>query len=247
MNRAHVWNNKMINAVAAGDLEKNQKEGTAQDDPGECLRLASMFGNLHAMRRLVDRGANPLGIGCEWLAAESGHLEIVQYLAELGANFHTCKGQFECAASLAAANGHLGVVRYLAAIGVDVGIDRDGVEHDHCLLSAYENNRTSIVKFLTSLGVYSFSLVEAFDYTGIESAQWNLHAARLVHFRYDHMLRGTREYFVARERETRARAARVVYSAVLAGWIPRCYDRRRRAGRRMGRRNLAAFRRLCVN
>ena len=54
------------------------------------------------------------------LAAEQGHLDVVQALLDAGADLNAGKGEWGTALMKAAQNGHLGVVRALIAAKADV-------------------------------------------------------------------------------------------------------------------------------
>ena len=55
-------------------------------------------------------------------AAEYGHLEIVKFLLENGADLNGNEG---AALSMASCNGHLDVVKFLIEMGVDIHADNN--------------------------------------------------------------------------------------------------------------------------
>jgi len=105
--------------------------------------------------------ANLLGIDlrCKFdyslrLAYESGHLSIVKYLVENGANIHIYRG---LALRLSSKNGHLPVVKYLVEKGADIHANED-----ESLRSASKNGHLSAVKYLLEKGAHNdMVLIEA--------------------------------------------------------------------------------------
>ena len=74
------------------------------------------------------------------IAANGGHLDVVKYLVERGANIHL---QSEFPLTLALINGHAEVVKYLVSKGADVHI------HDNYLLKlARERGQKDIMNYL---------------------------------------------------------------------------------------------------
>ena len=73
-------------------------------------------------------------------ASRNGHLEIVKYLIENGANIHA---ENDYALRWASNEGHLEVVKYLIKKGTDVH-----AENDHALRWASGKGHLEIVKFL---------------------------------------------------------------------------------------------------
>ena len=135
-------------------------------------------GSLKGVSMMVSKGANILArndVALRW-ASKNGHLEIVKYLVEQGADIHT---QIDVNDALIKAilNGHLEVVRYLIEHGADIHAQNDSalrwashnghlevvkhlVEHgadvhaedDHALRLASEHGHLDIVKYLTEHG-----------------------------------------------------------------------------------------------
>ena len=219
------------------------------------------MGYLKDLQRLVKLRGVAAGIQYFNFACEVGFDDFVQYLVGLGVDGYSR----EIGCARAASRGQLGPVRYLVSIGVDI---RAG--HDRCVQSAAAAGWLRTVRYLVSIGAdvraagdkcLIYAAVEqneeVMQYViglGADVRACNSYARALGPgghgSRINSVLKargGARTLLVGKKYlEGLAAATRVIYSAVLARWIPRCYDRRRRAGRRMGRRNLAAFRRLCI-
>ena len=51
------------------------------------------------------------------MASENGHLEVVKYLCEAGADI---RSEDDCAVQWASENGHIQVVEYLISLGADI-------------------------------------------------------------------------------------------------------------------------------
>ena len=148
-------------------------------------------------------------------------------------------------------------MRYLVAVGADVGM-----AHADCLLgSAFENGRAETLRYLAALvgagrRFIRYALAELAEMEhgitfergaviehGVSFGQgagllWSLARGRVVWGTAPESVRESiQRYFAGRERG--ARAARAAAFAGLAKWLPRCYGRGRRAGRRAARRAAA--------
>jgi ankyrin repeat protein len=77
-------------------------------------------------------------------SAGNGHLYIVQYLVEHGADIHADN---DCALRLSAANGHLETVKYLVEHGADIH-----AEMDYSLCWGAKNGHLETVKYLVENG-----------------------------------------------------------------------------------------------
>ena len=158
----------------------------------------------------------------------------MQYLVSLGADI---QAQGDYCINAATTFGHGDIVRYLVSIGgaireIDYGIVR----------ISFAWGYVAIVRYIVALGM-KFT-----DYDDLESPD-SRHQKRFARYLASIGVAPRRHHArvaFAQIRAASEKAARRLYSAAFAAWVPRCYDRRRRAGRRMGRRNLAAFRRLCA-
>ena len=91
---------------------------------GSWLHVASSFGQLSIVQRLVELGVDInhkrgiAGGGALHRAAADGHLEVVQYLIECGADLDTSQSQSNPLFG-AIINGHLEIGKYLVAKGID--------------------------------------------------------------------------------------------------------------------------------
>jgi len=102
-------------------------------------------GHLEIVKFLVENGANIHAVDDCALrwAAESGHLEVVKYLVENGANIHAKDNWALC---WAARNGHLKIVKYLVENGADIHAD-----NNYAFCWAACNGHFEVVKYLQSL------------------------------------------------------------------------------------------------
>ena len=110
---------------------------------------APKVGNVRVVRHLVawgiDNGATPL-----YAAAENGHVAIVKYLVEQGANKDKADRHGQSPLFVAAERGHLAVVQYLVEHGAEKDkADVDGVTPLQIALSA---GRTEVAEYLRSAG-----------------------------------------------------------------------------------------------
>ena len=202
------------------------------------------------MRFLVDRGADARACdsGAARRAPARGHLAVVQYLVTRGADIRA-RGD-ECVRN-ASAGGHLAVMRFLFERGADIR-----ARNNKCVRAAMFGGHLKVMLYLASLGA---------DPLGNGGIQGSAHAPNdatlrylvaiggdIIWFAYMHgvplstpMVQRNLSYLTRRIRllvRLRSRAARRAYF----WWVPLCFDRGRRAGRRAARRNLAAFRRLAA-
>jgi ankyrin repeat protein len=85
---------------------------TPQDNLNNNLIQAAQHGNLINVKSLI-------------MSVEKGHLEVVKYLFEKGANIHT---KNDCALKWSASNGHFEVVKYLV-IDCNMVIKKETLEY----------------------------------------------------------------------------------------------------------------------
>ncbi|GMH44719.1 hypothetical protein BSKO_12671 [Bryopsis sp. KO-2023] len=94
------------------------------------IHEASYYGNVDALRGLLDQGADieeksRSGAAALYLAAQEGHLNAVKFLLDEGADIETrLNSRFSPAVTpliIASENAHLAVVKELIARGADIG------------------------------------------------------------------------------------------------------------------------------
>ena len=110
--------------------------------------LATENGHLQIVKFFMENGAN---FGSQVLpsAIKNGHLEIVKYLVENGANVNFDRG---LALRTAAGNGNLDMVKYLIEHGADVhGVIGEDYEP---LITASFKGHLPVVKYLIENGAY---------------------------------------------------------------------------------------------
>ena len=107
----------------------------------EALIYASSNGHLDVVKYLVDHGANVNADDDEALiwASKNGHLDVVEYLVDNGANVNA---EDDYALRLASENGHTDIVKYLVDHGANIHT-RD----DEALRWASEYGHLDIVAF----------------------------------------------------------------------------------------------------
>ena len=150
------WIKKRVNDIFTIALENRYLElvnyiliniGTNLIDKDNALILASRYGYLDVVKKLVSLGANINSKDYNdesaiQLALENGHLNIVTYLVSLGVNIPS-KALID-----ASQKGYLDLVMYLVSLGVNKVVKKDNALH---IASLY--GRLDIVKYLVSVGV----------------------------------------------------------------------------------------------
>lgn len=146
-------------------------------DKGTCLSAAAHSGNLDLVKFLIENGADSLldlhnFANAAFFATREGHLDILNYLIELGCNFEHCfaeacadgylnivqhfieSGQTTSLLDLqkSTIGGHIHVLKYFHSIGIELGkiIDIGGKT---ILFCAIEQGDLTIVKFLVEIGM----------------------------------------------------------------------------------------------
>ena len=107
---------------------------------------ATINGHLDVVRYLVDHGANIHAKDDNSLrwASENGHLDVVKYLVEHGANVNGLDDQ---ALRWASNNGKIEIVKYLVDHGANVH-----ALYDYALRLASQNGHLDVVKYLVNHG-----------------------------------------------------------------------------------------------
>ena len=107
--------------------------------------------NIKEIASLMEEGACPDGITPLHMAAQEGHLDIVRYLVERGADFNQADKWGQTPLHAAAYNGHIEVVRYLIeGKGADFNLaDRWNQTPLH-LAACY--GHTEVVRYLIERG-----------------------------------------------------------------------------------------------
>ena len=122
-----------------GDFRKQYKI-LRDSHYGELLFQAARAGDESLVKYALDNKFSEDINGALKIAANGGHLDVVKYLVERGANIHL---QSEFPLTLALINGHAEVVKYLVSKGADVHI------HDNYLLKlARERGQKDIMNYL---------------------------------------------------------------------------------------------------
>lgn len=109
----------------------------------ERLVEASENGDINMVKRLIQIGATSYDIALKE-ASLFGHLEIVKYLIEKGANI---QANNNLALRMAVMNKHLDIVKYLIENGADIHIN-----NEYILRKATELNHLEMIKYLIENG-----------------------------------------------------------------------------------------------
>ena len=112
----------------------------------EGLLYSARDGHLSVVKYLIEMGAN-IHDGNDYairMASENGHLSVVEYLVEHGANVNELDSD---ALNMASSNGYLSVVEYLVENGADIH-----AENNYALRWAAGNGHLSVVEYLVKHG-----------------------------------------------------------------------------------------------
>ena len=109
---------------------------------------ASLDGHLEVVRFLADRGADirVRDDECVHLALAYGHLEVARFLVERGADI---RARIVSTVRSASASGHLASVRYLVE---ECGVVVCAQHADNCLSGASRSGNLELVQYLVGLG-----------------------------------------------------------------------------------------------
>ena len=140
------WEQTFRDSAAAGNLAVVKLFVDAgKDVNGWKLHLAARSGHLEVVQYLVEQGAD---VGTLHGAAHFGHLSIVKFLVAQGANVNAVNNG--TALHNAASSGNLAVVRYLVEQGADVNATNDWGGTARSL--AEKEGHTEVVAYLESVG-----------------------------------------------------------------------------------------------
>ncbi len=140
------------------ELEKNIKDNLSENQLLKILYLAAEEGNLSVVERVlnleklnVSQVNQPIKDGFSVLnaAAENGHLEVVKFLIEHGADVNQPVEDGSTALLLAAEEGHTAVVEYLLTCqGIKLNLENE--DGETALSVATASGHTDIVNALSS-------------------------------------------------------------------------------------------------
>ena len=173
------------------------------------LHAASRTGHLNIVKYAVELGANIRSNENHALkvACRFGHLEIVKFLVSHGANVRTC---YDYPLQVAAQNGYLDIVKYLVVNGAN-----HRTSDDYAVRWASYNGHLETIKYLVEQG----SPIARISDIG-------------------------RQYISfcnKMEIKSRIRAQKKIYY----WWIQICYDLERECGKRMAEKNFTVYKALC--
>ncbi len=149
---------KIDQDVMSGMLEEMATEGSVKGvsvmlskgadihTDNDALRFASIHGHLEVIKYLVEHGAD---IHAEddyalRLAGLNGHLDILKYLVEHDADIHA---DDDAALGWASLKGHLEVIKYLVEQGADIH-----AQNDYSLIIASGKGQLDVVKYFVEHG-----------------------------------------------------------------------------------------------
>jgi ankyrin repeat protein len=146
-------NDLLMFSSLEGELELviwSLKKGVKYNSLNTALNGASENGHLEVVKYLVEAGAD-IHNSDEFplrLAIYNGHLEIVKYLIELGADIHIYE---DFALRIASRDGYLEIVKYLVEKGADIHAE------DNCALNCAKiNGHLEVVEYLLKNGAVDF-------------------------------------------------------------------------------------------
>ena len=162
-------------------------EHLSSNDKNEALREAAKYGHMDCVKALIEAGADvneatdvgDSGVAKNgrkeesrsraksmkyynpplYYAAENGHVQIVKYLIEKGANVNAGSMYDKTALICAVRNGHEHVVKCLVESGADLTTDKRVESVIHC---AAENGHENVLKYLIDVG----AVVDHLDFRG---------------------------------------------------------------------------------
>jgi len=124
---------------------------------GQALHNAARSGDYTAVKALLSTDSSLINETDDWnqtplsIAADKGHLEIVKYLVEQGAQLNQADRLDNTPLHIAAGKGHLEIVKYL--VKKRANVDQINGYGRTPLYAAAERGRFEIVKYLVEQGV----------------------------------------------------------------------------------------------
>ena len=224
----------LYEAARNGDLEKLKFLLNGREDE------ISLYDNAHHYK-VSDT------IICH--AAQYGHVNILKYMVEIGADLSVRNNYALC---YAAVFNHIDVVRYIISTN-EIDIDNDDYYDDihTAVWYAAKNGHTDMIKTIHELidGSRYLKVLGEDIYT--TAIYWAGHTDRRETIKYlasvgasTKFLTETQKRYMAfckkMEEKKRIRAQKKIYF----WWIQICYDMSRECGKRMANRNLSSFEEL---
>ena len=129
---------------------------TAEWQGKSALHWAARGGQLSTIQALQSCGQSELERGtytgdtAAMLAAQNGHVEVVQFLHTAGCDLDKANNDGWTAGILAAQNGHVEVVQFLHRAGCD--LDKANIDGDTAGIAAAQNGHVEVVQFLHRAG-----------------------------------------------------------------------------------------------
>ena len=135
-------------------VKLDEKQNDGEQTP---LLHSCQMGDLHLTKSLIEGGCNrdvvsKYGNNCLVVASNFGHIDIVEYLIEIGfdMNWRNEADGFN-AILVASEKGHLEIVKYLDSIGCDINSKTN--TNANCIYLASLHGHLDTVKYLISCGV----------------------------------------------------------------------------------------------
>jgi WD40 repeat protein len=152
--------NQPVGVGAQGPVEIDDESVEIDDESVEIdderMTFSSIFsaaeeGNLAEVKRHLEAGESPNATSGQWnktpllAAADSGRLEVVKLLVEMGANVNMADEIGAVPITVAANCGHVEIVRYLVEKGALYHSPEIGL---HPIVNAAHNGQLAVVKYL---------------------------------------------------------------------------------------------------
>jgi ankyrin repeat protein len=145
---------ELLQASEVGDLErvksalKIEQQNNAEDQEpsffiNEALRLSSENGHLEVVKYLVENGADNINNPLR-VSSENEHLSVVKYLVEKGADIHISD---DYPLRVSVDNGNIDMVKFFISSGANLDASKG-----EALLTSISDNRNDIANLLLSSG-----------------------------------------------------------------------------------------------